>query len=193
MHVLITGGAGFIGSHLAFFYLNKKISVTVVDNLSTGFEENIPSGAHFIRQDITEAGWTSLLSKDIDYVIHLAAQSSGEISFEDPLYDVRTNTVGTLELLKWSHENRIKKFIFASSMNVYGNVQDELIVEESLTNPTSFYAVGKVASENYIKIFSELGLDSVVLRLFNVYGVGQNMENMKQGMVSIYCAYVKKK
>ena len=192
MHVLITGGAGFIGSHLAFFYLNKKISVTVVDNLSTGFEENIPSGAHFIRQDITEAGWTSLLSKDIDYVIHLAAQSSGEISFEDPLYDVRTNTVGTLELLKWSHENRIKKFIFASSMNVYGNVQDELIVEESLTNPTSFYAVGKVASENYIKIFSELGLDSVGLRLFNVYGVGQNMENMKQGMVSIYCAYVKK-
>ena len=190
MHVLITGGAGFIGSHLASSYIKKNYKVTIVDNLSTGLGKNIPSGADLIKKDITEAGWTRLLPNDVDFVVHLAAQSSGEISFENPVYDARVNTVATLELLKWSHDNNIKKFIFASSMNVYGNVKDELITEENAINPVSFYGVGKVASENYIKIFSELGLDSVILRLFNVYGGGQNMENMKQGMVSIYCAYV---
>jgi UDP-glucose 4-epimerase len=190
MHILITGGAGFIGSYIARYYLSVDCKVTVIDNLSTGTSENIPLEANFINKDITEHGWTQCLPDDITHVIHLAAQSSGEISFENPLYDVRTNTVATLELLNWSLKNQIKKFIFSSSMNVYGNVKDEPISEDYENNPASFYAVGKVASENYIKIFSELGLDSVILRLFNVYGPGQNMNNMKQGMVSIYSAYI---
>jgi len=192
MHILITGGAGFIGSHLAKYYIsiNSKNKVTIVDNLSTGIRENVPLKANFINIDVTEEGWTRILPDTITHVLHLAAQSSGEVSFEDPLYDVNTNTVATLELLDWSLKNQVKKFIFASSMNVYGSVKDEAIDEEYPNNPYSFYAVGKVASENYIKIFSELGLESIVLRLFNVYGPGQNMKNMKQGMLSIYSAYV---
>jgi UDP-glucose 4-epimerase len=192
MHVLITGGAGFIGSHVAQKYVHEKHKVTIVDSLDMGFEENIPSRAHFIREDITNEGWTRHLPDDITHVIHLAAQSSGEISFEDPMYDVKTNTVATLELLRWSLEQGVEKFVFASSMSVYGNVEDEPIGENHKINPYSFYGVGKVAGENYIRIFSELGLNSVVLRLFNVYGPGQNMNNMRQGMLSIYLAYIAK-
>ena len=192
MHVLITGGAGFIGSHVAHTYVNEKHEVTIVDSLEKGFEKNIPSRAHFIREDITSDGWTRRLPDDITHVIHLAAQSSGEISFEDPIYDVKTNTVATLELLKWSLDQGVEKFVFASSMSVYGNVEDEPIGENHKINPCSFYGVGKVAGENYVRIFSELGLNSVVLRLFNVYGPGQNMNNMRQGMLSIYLAYIAK-
>jgi len=190
MHILVTGGAGFIGSHIVNYYLSVSCRVTIIDNLSTGTKDNISPKAFFINKDITEDSWTDLLPKDITHVIHLAAQSSGEISFEDPLYDIRTNAVATLELLNWSLNNKVQKFIFASSMNIYGDVNDELINEDYSINPTSFYGVGKAASERYIKIFSELGLDSVILRLFNIYGPGQNMQNMKQGMLSIYCSYV---
>lgn len=192
MHILITGGAGFIGSHLVSRCLKKNYQVTIVDNLSNSFKKNVPSEANFILQDITENGWTKQIPSDVTHIAHLAAQSSGEVSFEDPLYDVKTNTVATLELLKWSLDHKIKKFVFTSSMNVYGNVQDEPITEKVAPDPRSFYAVGKIASENYLKIFSDLGLDSVIVRFFNVYGPGQNMENLKQGMVSIYCAYVAK-
>lgn len=192
MHILITGGAGFIGSHVAHHYVNEKHKVTVVDNFDKGSKENIPDGAQFIKEDISIDGWTRRLPDDVTHVIHLAAQSSGEVSFEDPVYDVRTNTVATLELLKWSLDQGIKKFIFASSMNVYGNVEDKPIDENNEVNPCSFYGVGKVAGESYVKIFSELGLNSIVLRLFNVYGPGQNMRNLKQGMLSIYLAYMAK-
>ena len=138
MHVMITGGAGFIGSHIAKFYLEKGFEVTVIDSLTNGFEENVHPGVNFIFQDITEEGWIGRLPQNVDYVIHLAAQSSGEISFENPTYDVKTNTVSTLELLKWAHENSVEKFLFASSMNVYGNVPDEPIAEERVASPESF-------------------------------------------------------
>ena len=190
MHALVTGGAGFIGSHLSRRLLSRGTAVTIIDNLRTGRRENIPTGATFIERDISIDDWTTAIPGDVDHVFHLAAQSSGEISFEDPIYDLRTNTLGTLALLQWSLAHRVKKFVFTSSMNVYGDVADEPISEASPTQPTSFYGVGKVASENYIRIFSDLGLPSTVLRLFNVYGPGQNLANMKQGMLSIYCAYV---
>ncbi len=189
-HALITGGAGFIGSYLARFLLDDGYKVTVVDNLSNGSEENIPKGCNFINIDIATEHWVDLLDPSIDYVFHLAAQSSGEISFEDPENDLKINTLGTLTLLNWSLNNGIKKFIFTSSMNVYGQVEDRMISEKDYINPDSFYAVGKVASENYMRIYSDLGLNITVLRLFNVYGPGQNLHNLKQGMISIYCAYM---
>ena len=189
-HILITGGAGFIGSHLAQYYLRVGSKVTIIDNLSTGLRDYVPERCAFIEKDITDVGWTNLLPNDVTHVFHLAAQSSGEISFVNPVYDVKTNTVATLELLKWSLNNKIEKFVFASSMNVYGNVENIPIDENCNTCPESFYAVGKIASESYMRIYSDLGLSIVILRLFNVYGPGQNMANMKQGMVSIYSAYV---
>ena len=190
MHALVTGGAGFIGSHLANKLLKLGAKVTVVDNLSTGSKSNIPSKCDFIYLDLTENNFVSKLPITTTHVFHLAAQSSGEISFEDPRYDIEINTVSTLELLKWSLNHNVKKFIYTSSMNVYGYVKDEPIKETQSIAPESFYAVGKVASENYIKIFSDLGLKTTILRLFNVYGPGQNMENLKQGMLSIFLAYI---
>ena len=190
MHALVTGGAGFIGSHLANKLLKLGAKVTVVDNLSTGSKSNIPSKCDFIYLDLTENNFVSKLPITTTHVFHLAAQSSGEISFENPRYDIEINTVSTLELLKWSLSHNVKKFIYTSSMNVYGYVKDEPIKETQSIAPESFYAVGKIASENYIKIFSDLGLKTTILRLFNVYGPGQNMENLKQGMLSIFLAYI---
>ena len=192
MHALVTGGAGFIGSHLSNKLLKLGAKVTIVDNLSTGTESNIPSKCDFIYLDLTENNFINKLPITTTHVFHLAAQSSGEISFEDPRYDIEINTVSTLELLKWSLNHNVKKLIYASSMNVYGYVNDEPIKETQPVAPESFYAVGKSASENYIKIFSDLGLNSTILRLFNVYGPGQNMENLKQGMLSIFLAYIMK-
>ena len=123
-----------------------------------------------------------------DAIFHIAGQSSGEISFEDPVYDLQTNAQSTLLLLKYALKTNCKKFIYASTMSVYGDQPDMPIVEEASTLPKSFYAVGKLASEHYLDIYSKYNIDIVALRLFNVYGPGQNMENLKQGMVSIFLA-----
>jgi len=191
--VLVTGGAGFIGSCLSSRLIDEGCNVVVIDNLSTGFESNIPQAAEFLKLDISKEDFINKLTKiRFDYVFHLAAQTSGEISFEDPAYDVKTNVMGTLLLLNWSMEKRVKGFIYASSMSIYGDDQDLPVKETSPSRPLSFYGVGKLASEKYIDIFVKKGLPVTSLRLFNVYGPGQNMENLKQGMVSIYMAYIAK-
>jgi UDP-glucose 4-epimerase len=192
MHALVTGGAGFIGSHLAKKLIDEGAIVTVIDNLSTGYECNIPSNCDFINLDLTDSDFLKKMPESISHVFHLAAQSSGEISYENPSYDLKINAMSTLELLKWSLEQKVEKFLYTSSMNVYGNVEDKPITEQQIVAPESFYAVGKVASENYLKIFFDIGLNTTVLRLFNVYGPGQNLENLKQGMLSIYIAYILK-
>jgi len=191
MKVLITGGAGFIGSHAAGKFLDLGADVYILDNLSTGSRQNLDKRAHFLNLDLTDESFVDHLPKDhIDTVVHLAAQSSGEISFERPSYDLKTNTLGTLLLLKWSLEHHVGKFIYASSMSVYGDGRDFPVTERDPVHPKSFYGVGKCASENYIKIFADMGLPATCLRFFNVYGPGQNMSNLKQGMVSIYLSYI---
>lgn len=121
-------------------------------------------------------------------IVHIAGQSSGEVSFENPIYDLNTNTKSTLLLLQLAKKIGCKKFVYASSMSVYGDHEEECVDETSVTCPKSFYAVGKLASENYMRIFSANDMQCTALRFFNVYGVGQNMDNLKQGMFSIYLA-----
>jgi UDP-glucose 4-epimerase len=192
-NILVTGGAGFIGSCLTSRLIEEGYNVVVIDNLSTGFESNIPQEAEFLKLDISKEDFLNKLPRiRFDYVFHLAAQSSGEISFEDPAYDVKTNVMGTLLLLNWAMEKRVKRFIYASSMSIYGDDQDLPVKETALPRPLSFYGVGKLASEKYVDIFIKKGFPVISLRLFNVYGPGQNMENLKQGMVSIYMAYIAK-
>jgi len=192
-NILVTGGAGFIGSCLTSRLIDEGYNVVVIDNLSTGFESNIPQQAEFLKLDISKEDFINKLPRiRFDYIFHLAAQSSGEISFEDPAYDVKTNVMGTLLLLNWAMERRVKRFIYTSSMSIYGDDQDLPVKETALPRPLSFYGVGKLASEKYIDIFIKKGLPVTILRLFNVYGPGQNMENLKQGMVSIYMAYIAK-
>ena len=192
-NVLVTGGAGFIGSCLSSRLIDEGYNVVIIDNLSTGFESNIPQKAEFFKIDISKEDFLNRLPKiGFDYVFHLAAQSSGEISFEDPAYDVKTNIMGTLLLLNWSMEKKVKRFIYTSSMSIYGDNQDLPTEETASPRPLSFYGVGKLASEKYADIFIKKGLPITTLRLFNVFGPGQNMENLKQGMVSIYMAYIVK-
>ena len=186
---LVTGAAGFIGSALAGKLVDAGHIVVTIDNLSTGFRELIPEGVIFIEGDCQDESIIDQLnSYQFDAIFHIAGQSSGEISFEDPLYDLQTNTQSTILLLKYALKTKCKKFIYASTMSVYGDQPDIPIAEEASTLPKSFYAVGKLASEHYLDIYSKYIIDIVSLRLFNVYGPGQNMENLKQGMVSIFLA-----
>jgi len=191
---LVTGGAGFIGSHLSRRLLKEGWKVHIIDNLSTGFRSNIPPEAKFTFLDLSRDDFVTLLPKDhFDAVFHLAAQSSGEISFDDPMYDLKTNCLSTLMLLDWCINHNTERFIYTSSMSIYGDQEIQPVKEDILLKPKSFYGVGKLASEGYVNIYSKMGLHTTSLRLFNVYGPGQNMENLRQGMVSIYMAYILKK
>lgn len=186
---LITGAAGFIGAALAKRLIDQGNKVVTIDNLSTGFESNIPKGVEFIKGNCQDESIISKLKNyTFDTIFHIAGQSSGEISFDNPVYDLQTNTQSTLLLLKYAREKGCKNFIYASSMSVYGDQPDRPISEQDKPIPKSFYGVGKLASENYMRIYQQYGINCTSLRLFNVYGPGQNMENLRQGMVSIFLA-----
>ena len=184
---LVTGGAGFIGSHLIKRLLKEGNNVTTIDNLSTGFKKNIPKGTNFIKGDCgTSKVYKKLKKIKFDAIFHIAGQSSGEISFDNPIYDIRTNTISTILLLKHALKINCKRFIFASTMSVYGFKSNKPTKESEETLPESFYGISKLASENYLRIFEKYGIKHTSLRLFNIYGPGQNMNNLRQGMVSIF-------
>lgn len=190
MKVLVTGGAGFIGSHLACRLLAAGHSVTVVDNLSTGKEENIPKGAEFVKRDLSRPDFLFKLPVDIDAVCHLAAQSAGAISAEKPYYDLQANAGSTLLLSRWCLEKGIRRFLYASSMAVYGNVNHSPVSEETACSPVSYYGASKLASEHLLRLAEREGLKVTCFRIFTAYGLGQDLGNLKQGMVSIYLAYL---
>jgi UDP-glucose 4-epimerase len=186
---LVTGGAGFIGSFLCRSLIADGHSVIVIDNLSTGDVKNVPKAAQFIQGSCENEGdLMRLKDKKFEAIFHLAGQSSGEISFDNPILDMDANVKSTLVLLKYAKETGCKKFIYASSMSVYGDPISLPVHEEMETKPKSFYAVGKLASENYLRIYNQFEIKTVILRLFNVYGEGQNLNNLRQGMASIYLA-----
>lgn len=189
-HYLVTGAAGFIGGAVAKRLLDEGHKVVTIDNLSTGFKDAIPLGVEFFQGNCQDVKIVSQLEKyAFDAIFHIAGQSSGEISFDDPVYDLQTNAQSTLLLLKLALKTNCKKFIYASTMSVYGDKPDEPVKENTILNTKSFYGVGKIASEHYMRIYEQYGITSTALRLFNVYGPGQNMENLRQGMVSIFLAH----
>ena len=184
-NILVTGVAGFIGSEIAKELLLLSHEVYGVDDLSNGYKKNIPQGVNFIETDLSKPSSLKKIPKDIDVVFHLSGQSSGEVSFEDPIQDLKKNTHSTLNLISFIKENSIQKIVYASSMSVYGNVEDSPIKENHPLAPLSCYGVGKLSSENYLRIMLPK-TNVVVMRMFNVYGPGQDLKNLKQGMVSIY-------
>lgn len=185
--VLITGVAGFIGSHVAKRFLKDKYQVVGVDDLSGGKHENIPPGVDFIKGDLSLAETILKIPAGCETILHIAGQSSGEISFDDPVSDLQKNTVSTLNLIRYGIRNKSKRIVYASSMSVYGAVPDEPITELSDTKPLSCYGVGKLAAEGYLRVYQDK-LPFVALRMCNVYGPGQDLSNLRQGMVSIYIA-----
>lgn len=186
---LVTGAAGFIGSAIASRLIKEGNHVVTIDNLSTGFINNIPKGVLFIKGDCQDQNTINKLTNyKFDAIFHVAGQSSGEISFDNPVYDLQTNTQSTLLLLDLALKTYCNKFIYASTMSIYGDQKITPVSEKVIMSPKSFYGVGKIASEHYMRIYQEYGISSTALRLFNVYGPGQNLQNLKQGMVSIFIA-----
>ena len=185
--VVVTGVAGFIGSRVAARMAAEGFTVIGVDDLSSGKQSNVPSSIDFIQGNLADTQTISKLPKAAEFVLHLAGQSSGEMSFDDPVADLEKNTISTLNLIRYGIGANTSKFVYASSMSVYGNVPDAPIGEDEHVAPLSCYGVGKLAAENYLNVFGKQ-LSSVSLRMFNVYGPGQDMTNLRQGMVSIYLA-----
>ncbi len=191
MRVLITGGAGFIGSQLARRLVESGNAVVVVDNLSTGKRENVPAGAPFLELDLARASFLAELPQgQFDAVCHLAAQSSGPVSAEMPYDDLQANAASTLLLSRWCLERSVPRFLYASSMAIYGNVEALPVAETAPCVPVSYYGVSKLTSEQLLRLAASEGLCVTSFRMFSVYGPGQNLGNLKQGMVSIYLAYL---
>ena len=187
MNIIITGVAGFIGSHIAKKFILEGHKVIGIDDLSNGKINNIPSEVDFYKVDLADVNCIKKIPKGCQMILHLAGQSSGEISFYDPIGDIKKNTISTLNLINYGIENNIDRFLYASSMSVYGDFDCSLggVTEDNLLKPISCYGIGKLASEQYLHVFKHK-IPFVSLRMFNVYGPGQDLENMKQGMVSIY-------
>lgn len=189
--ILVTGGAGFIGSALAHALLARGDRVVVVDSLSTGYRDNVPEDAEFIEMDVADREQYRKLEKTrFDTVFHLAAQSSGEASFVDPWRDFNSHVTATFLLLELCLRRGVKRFLYGSSMSVYGDPRYLPVDELHPTDPKTYYAAGKLAAEAYIRLHTMLGLDTTVFRMFSVYGPNQNLANKMQGMVSIYLSFL---
>jgi len=175
---LITGGAGFIGSHIAEKLIRMGEKVRIIDNFETGKKENlinIKNKIELIKGDIRNEKDLNTALKKVDFVLHQAALRSVPRSIEDPISSNDVNVSGMLLLLKLSAEHKVKKFVFASSSSVYGDNPTLPKRENQLPMPISPYAATKLTGENYCKVFSKIyGLQTIVLRYFNVFGPKQD-------------------
>ena len=188
MNIVVTGGAGFIGSHVAEAYLAAGHTVWVVDNLATGKRDNVPAGARFVRADINDEAVRRLLSDErIEAINHHAAQMDVRRSVADPLFDARSNVLGLLNLLEGAREAGCRTFVFASSGGtVYGELTAFPATEEHPTHPISPYGISKLAGEHYLDFYRlEYGLRTVSLRYANVYGPRQDPHG-EAGVVAIF-------
>ena len=192
MKILVTGGAGFIGSHLVDKLIEDGEQVVVIDNLSTGKEEFINPKAEFHKLDIRNLEESKPLFKRIDVVFHLAAQPRIQPSIIDPIESHSNNVVGTLNVLVASRDAKIKKFIYSASSSAYGDQKELPLKEDMLPGPKSPYSVFKLIGEQYCKLFNELyDLPTISLRYFNVYGSRQSCEGAYATVIGIFLRQAK--
>ena len=190
-NILITGGAGFIGGHLInkLSLISKKIFI--IDNYSTGFNKKFPNNTHLIKANCEDKKTLKVLNKyNFDSVVHLAGVSSVEQSYDDTIKDASSNILTTINILNLVKKKKIKNFVYASSMCVYGNNKNN-VNEKNNPKPISFYGISKKTAEEYINFISLPNTTKVVLRLFNVYGPGSDKNNKKHGMVGIFLNQLK--
>ncbi len=187
MKILVTGGAGFIGSHLVDELVKEGEEVIIVDNLSNGYQENINPSAKFYQIDIRDKQLVNIFKREKpEVVFHLAAQINLTKSIEDPLYDADVNILGSLNVFECSRLVGVRKIIFSSSAAVYGEPRYVPVDEDHPLLPTSPYGIGKLAIEKYLyHYWKNFGIDYVVLRYANVYGERQNPKG-EAGVISIF-------
>lgn len=190
--VLVTGGAGFIGSHLVDRLLTEGYEVMVLDDFSAGRMENISSHRgerefHLVRGDVRDVGLVEKVVDDVDGVFHLAALVDVALSVENPVLFDEVNVVGTLNLLRACVDSAVARFVFASSAAVYGDSKPARKMEDMHPEPISPYGVSKLAAENYVQVFNELyGLETMCLRCFNVYGPRQGLASSYSGVITAF-------
>ncbi|MFI5323191.1 MAG: NAD-dependent epimerase/dehydratase family protein [Thermodesulfobacteriota bacterium] len=193
MKILVTGGAGFIGSWVADAYLGEGHEVLILDNLFSGRKENIPGSAAFIEGDIRDENIVRSIFSDFrpDIVNHHAAQIDVRKSVEDPAYDASVNIIGTLRILESSVRGGVKRFIFASTGGaIYGEPEIIPADEKTPPMPISPYGTSKYAVEKYLEYYKYVySLDYVALRYANVYGPRQNPHG-EAGVVAIFCSRI---
>jgi nucleoside-diphosphate-sugar epimerase len=177
-HVLVTGGAGFIGSNIAIQLVKDGYQVTVLDDLSTGYLKNldtIKDKIKFIQGSITDYDLLNKIMPGVDFVLHQAALPSVPRSIDSPIDSHANNATGILNILEAARLNKVKRVVFASSSSVYGDAPEEYKSEDLPTNPLSPYAVTKLVGEEYCRVFAELyDIETVCLRYFNVFGPQQD-------------------
>ncbi len=171
MKILVTGGAGFIGSHLTDKLIEKGHQVVVIDNLSTGVKENLNLKADFFNLDICDFDKIKPLFKGVDFAFHLAAIPRVPLSVKDPVNTSKVNVLGTINVFKAAADEKVKRIVFASSSSVYGDQEKLPLKEDMVPNPLSPYGLQKLNGEQFTKMFFQLyKMPIVSLRYFNVFG-----------------------
>ena len=187
MRITVTGGAGFIGSHLVDRLIEDGHTVQVIDNLYTGNKEFVHSKAQFVELDIRDPNLYSVLEEfRPDYIFHEAAQTEVSTSMSDPMLDCDINLMGLINLLNAAVKLDVKKFLMPSSAAVYGNLDTLPLNEEMIGNPSSFYGLTKLTTEHYLRIYHEaFGLPYICYRYSNVFGPRQG-NGGEGGVISIF-------
>jgi len=190
--VLVTGGAGFIGSHIVDLLIARGRRVVVLDNESTGRRENVHPEAAYVRGDVRdEAAVAAAFEMGVDAVMHIAGQASIRLSYADPAADLSVNTLGTVNVLQACVRFGVPRLLFASSMTVYGDAAVIPTPEDAPPAPVSYYAVTKWAAERYVHLTAQrpdlkAPLRVTSFRMFNVYGERQSLTNSYQGVLAIF-------
>ena len=188
--VLVTGGAGFIGSHLVEKLLDEGLRVRVVDDLSTGHLSNLAHlDGHFewIEGSVADFEVCQRAALGADYVFHQAAIPSVPRSIQEPIASHESGPTATLNMLEAARRAGVRRFMFAASSSAYGDTNDQPAHEDMLPRPLSPYAAGKLAGEHYVRVYAQtMGLDGVSLRYFNIFGPRQDPSSPYSGVISIF-------